>query len=125
MAETLKGECAMDQVCAVFQILPGKTEVALSFMRELDTQRRADYDRSERRIGISKEVWYLAPLPSGDHLVGYMESADFNKALGSFSQSRDEFDMWFKRRFTEATGFDFNNLPPGMKLPEVLSSYQT
>jgi len=114
----------MDQVCAAFPVLPGKSEAARSFMRELETQRKAEYDRSERRIGITKEVWYLAQLPSGDHLVGYMESQDFNKALGLFSQSKDEFDMWFKRRFAEATGFDFNNLPPGMKLPEVLSSYR-
>lgn len=59
----------MDQVCAAFAILPGRTEAARSFMRDLDTQRRLEYDRSERRIGITKEVWYLAQLLSGDHLV--------------------------------------------------------
>jgi hypothetical protein len=114
----------MDQVCAVFPVLPGKTDAARSFMRELETQRKAEYDRSERRIGITKEVWYLAQLPGGDCLVGYMESEEFNRALGLFSQSKDEFDLWFKRRFAEATGVDFNNLPPDMKLPEVLSNYR-
>jgi hypothetical protein len=62
----------MDQVCAAFPVLPGKADAARSFMRELETQRKAQYDRSERRIGITKEVWYLAQLPSGDHLVGYI-----------------------------------------------------
>ncbi len=114
----------MDQVCAVFPVLPSKSGAARDFMRQLDTERKAEFDRSERRIGITKEVWFLAQVPAGDVLVGYMESKDFNNAIGMFSQSQDVFDIWFKRRFAEITGFDFNNLPPGMKLPELLSSYQ-
>ena len=105
-------------------ILPGKTDAARQFQRELDTERKADYDRSERRIGITKEVWYLAALPSGDHLIAYIESQDFNRALGTFVQSRDEFDQWFKRRLAEVTGVDMNNLPPDMQLPELLSRYE-
>jgi hypothetical protein len=42
--------------------------------------------------------------------------------LGLFSRSRDDFDMWFKRRLADATGVDLNN-PPEMTLPELLSSY--
>jgi hypothetical protein len=114
----------MDQICLVLPILPGKTAAARAFQRELDTDRKADYDRSERRIGITKEVWYVAPLPSGDHLVAYMESPDFNRALQSFVQSRDEFDEWFKRSLAEVTGVDMNNLPPDMQLPELVSQYE-
>ncbi len=114
----------MDQVCAVFPVLPGKSGAARDFMRELDTERKAEFDRSERRIGITKEVWFLAQVQTGDQLVGYMESKDFNNAIGMFSQSKDAFDLWFKRRFAEITGVDFNNLPPDMRLPELLSSYQ-
>ncbi len=114
----------MQQVCVVVPILPNKTNAARDFMRELETKRKAEFDRSERRIGITKEVWFLAEAPSGDQLVAYMESEDFGKALGLFAQSRDEFDLWFKRRLAEATGLDLNNPPPDMKLPELLSSYQ-
>jgi len=114
----------VDQICLVLPILRGKTEDARSFQRELDTTRKPDYDRSERRIGITKEVWYIAALPSGDQLVAYMESADFNRALQRFVESRDEFDQWFKRRLAEVTGIDMNNLPPDMKLPELVSRYQ-
>ncbi len=113
----------MDQVCAVFSVLPGKSGPAREFMRQLDTARKEEYDRSERRIGITKEVWFLAQGAGGDQLVGYMESEHFNDAIGMFSQSQDAFDLWFKRHFAEVTGVDFNNLPPDMKLPEVLSSY--
>lgn len=64
----------MDQVCFVLPILPGKTAGARDFQRELDGPRKPDYDASERRIGISKEVWYIAETPSGYLLVAYMES---------------------------------------------------
>ena len=114
----------MDQICLALPILPGKSADARAFQRELDVDRKADYDRSERRIGITKEVWYLATLPSGDHFLAYMESPDFNHALASFVESRDEFDEWFKRRLAEVTGIDMNDLPPDMKLPELVSRYE-
>ena len=113
----------MDHICLAFPVLAGKTAVARVFLRELDGPRKSDFDRSERRIGITKELWYLAALPAGDHMIGYMESPDFNRALTAFVQSRDEFDLWFKQRFAEATGVDLNNPPPDFKPPELLSHY--
>ena len=113
----------MDQVCLVIPVLPGKTETARIFLREVETERKDEYARSERRIGITKEVWYLAQLPAGDHLVVYMESPDFGNATRLFVKSQDDFDVWFKRCLAEATGVDLNN-PPEMRPPEMLSSYQ-
>src|SRR5688572_12644056 len=101
----------MDHVCLVLPILPGMVDDARGFMRELDGPRKGEFDASERRIGISKEFWYLAKLPAGEQLVGYIESADFGSAVGQFSASRDPFDMWFKQRMAEVTGVDLNNLP--------------
>jgi|SRR5262245_47743443 len=114
----------MDRVCLVLPILPGKAESAREFQRQLDGPRKNDYDASERRIGITKEVWYVAPATSGEEFVAYMESADFNKALAMFVQSREEFDLWFKERLADATGVDLND-PPELQLPELLSSYET
>jgi hypothetical protein len=113
----------MDQICLAVPILPGKTADARSFMRELDTMRRAEYDRSERRIGITKEVWYLAAMPSGDQLIAYVESADFPRAREQFSQSDDDFDVWFKQRMRDVTGVDLDN-PADGGLPELLSTYE-
>jgi hypothetical protein len=112
----------MDQICLVVPILPGRTADAKDFMRELEAGRNADYQRSEQRIGIVKEAWYLARTGAGDQLVAYMESPDFPKALAAFSQSHDEFDQWFKQRLADATGLDLNT-PPDGPLPELLSSY--
>ena len=113
----------MDHICLAVPILDGRTQDARDFMDELENSRKADYDRSERRIGIPKELWFLAALPSGYHFIAYMESNDFEKSLGMFSQSQDDFDLWFKDRLANATGLDLNNPPPGMQLPELLSNY--
>jgi hypothetical protein len=115
-------EEVMQQICLVMPVSSDRGEDARAFMRELEESRKDDYARSEERIGITKEVWYLAPLPAGQLLVAYMETEDFGSALGLFSQSRDDFDMWFKRRLAEVTGVDLND-PPEMTLPELLSSY--
>ena len=101
----------MDHICVVFPLLPGKTEDARAFQRELDTARKAEYDRSERQIGMTKEYWFIASVPSGDQLVVYMESADFNRAFGMFSQSQEPFDVWFKQRLAAVSGVDLGNLP--------------
>ena len=112
----------MEQICLVVPVLPGKTADARDFMRELEADRNADYQASEQRIEIVKEAWYLARTPAGDQLVAYLESPDFAKALSLFSQSRDEFELWFKQRLANATGLDLNS-PPAGPLPELLSSY--
>jgi hypothetical protein len=113
---------AMQQICLVLPVITGAGADARDFMRELEESRKQEYARSEERIGITKEVWYLAPLPAGEVLVAYMETDDFGMALGRFSQSRDDFDMWFKRRLADVTSIDLND-PPEMTLPELLSSY--
>ena len=113
----------MDHVCLVMPILPGKTDDARAFMRELDGPRKLEFDQSERRIKIGKELWYLATLPSGDQLIGYMEAENFGQAVGQFSASQDAFDLWFKKRMADVTGVDLNNIPPGFAPPELLSHY--
>ncbi len=113
----------MDQICLVAPVQEGKADAARAFMHDLDGSRRDEYDRSEQRIGITKEVWFLAQAAGGDQLVGYMESPDFNSAFTQFVGSRDEFDLWFKERFADVTGIDLND-PPEMQLPELLSAYE-
>jgi len=114
----------MDHVCLALPLLPGHAAQARAFLRQLDGSRREEFDRSERRIGISKELWYLAQLPSGEHLIAYMEAANFNSALQAFVGSRDPFDMWFKEEMLAATGLDLNNPPADMQPPELLSHYE-
>jgi hypothetical protein len=108
----------------VFPILSGKTEDARHFQRELDTTRKPDYARSEQRIGVTREYWFIASVPSGDQLVAFFDAADVNQAFAAFIQSQDEFDLWFKRRLNDCTGLDLGNPPADMKLPELVSTYE-
>jgi len=112
----------MEQVCLVLPVQHGHADDARDFMRELEASRKSDYAQSEERIGITKEVWFLAASGGQDVLIGYMETGDFANALGLFSGSQDDFDLWFKRRMADCTGVDLNN-PPAMTLPEMLSHY--
>ena len=114
----------MDHICLAMPLLPGKSAEARAFLQQLDGSRRSDFDASERRIGITKELWYLAKLPSGDHLVAYMESRDFSSALQGFVGSRDAFDMWFKAQMQAVTGVDLNNPPADLAPAELLSDYE-
>jgi hypothetical protein len=113
----------MDHICLAIPVSAGKSAAARTFMQQLDGARRGEYDASERRIGITKEVWFLATTPAGDQLIGYMESADFGRALTAFVASRDPFDMWFKEQMRSVTGVDLNNPPANMAPAEVLSTY--
>ena len=92
-------------------------------MRDVEGPRKGQFDLSERRIGISKELWYLAKLPHGDQLIGYMESENFGNAVAQFSASRDPFDLWFKQQLADVTGVDLNNIPADFAPPELLSHY--
>src|SRR5258708_23208026 len=98
----------MDPVCLVMPILPGKTADARAFLRELDGPRKAEFDRSERRIGIAKELWYLATLPAGDQLVGYMEANNIGDAVSQFSAAQAPLHLWFTTRMADVTGVDLN-----------------
>jgi hypothetical protein len=113
----------MEQISFAFPVLPGQTAGTRAFFQEIEAQRRDQFAASERRLGITKESWHLQQTPQGDLLLGYIESADFAQALRQFSQSRDAFDQWFKRRLAELTGVDLNTPPPG-PLSEQLADYR-
>lgn len=114
----------MDHACFAMPLLAGQTAEARVFFKQLDGAKRSEFDASERRLGITKEIWYLAPLPAGDHVIGYMEASDFNRALQSFVASRDPFDLWFKAQMLAITGLDLNNPPADMAPAELLSHYE-
>jgi hypothetical protein len=113
----------VDHTCLVVPVLPGKEEELRSFYREVE-ERRDEYDRSERQLGISKEIAWSATTDSGTSAVVYIESEDFDRAFSQFVQSQEDFDIWFKSRVLDISGLDLNN-PPEMELPELLSVYES
>ena len=113
----------MDHTCIVVPVNPGKEEALRDFYRELEDSRHDDYDHSDQRLGISKEVAFSAKTDAGMFAVIYIESENFETAFGQFVRSQDEFDLWFKQQLLDVSGVDLNN-PPEMELPELLSVYE-
>ena len=105
-------------------IQEGKTPDARRFLDELEHQRKAEYAAAQQSLGISKEIWALQTgLDGGDCFVIFVQSDDIQGTVSKFVESKDEFDLWFKAQFMEATGFDLNVPPPG-PLSEILSVYE-
>ena len=74
-------------------VLPGKTGADRAAMASVQGERKAAYESSRERHGITREAVWIQPTPGGDVAVVYLEAEDLPAALGS---SRDPFDSWFR-----------------------------
>lgn len=111
----------MASISMAIPVKPGKSDELRSFTEEVLGPRRAAFEASEKRIGITREGWYLQPSPMGDLMIIWVEADDPMTAVGGFIQSRDDFDTWCKARILDLTGVDFENPPEGA--PEVLMDW--
>ena len=110
----------MDHSGFALPILPGRTEAARTFQRELGSLRKAEYARAKRAWGIVKEFWFLQQTPTSDIFVAYLEGPDIELALDRLATSRDAFDVWFKQQLAYVTGVDLNVPLPG-SLSQIVS----
>jgi hypothetical protein len=101
----------------------GKSDAARRFLVDLEGPRKQAYAESERRLGITKELWAIQNTPGGDVFVVFFQGDDIAGAVGQFVASQDEFDQWFKSQVLDVTGVDINHLPPG-PFSEILSVYE-
>jgi hypothetical protein len=113
----------VDRACLAFPILPGRAETAREFLRELETDRKADHAYAGQRLGLTKALWFLVDGVGGAQVVVYLEGTDIAIALDGLVRSRDPFDRWFKAALADATGLDLNDPPEGLQPPELLASF--
>lgn len=111
----------MASLSMAMPVKPGKVEGLRSFTAEVLGTRRAAFEASEKQCGITRECWYLQPSPMGDLMLIWVEADDPERSLGSFIQSQDDFDLWFKSQLLDITGVDLNRAPEGV--PEVLMDW--
>jgi len=119
----------MDWICWAVPVKPGKTDVAREYCRALETTRRADYEASERELGIQREVFFLWTSPTGeDYIVLYMDGDDMTKSLDVWEAHTGEFETWGKGQWAEFC--DSDELPKPLSagpgngpVLEVLSAY--
>lgn len=110
----------MERVCWVTPILSGKVQAARDFYAEMEGPRRHELELAEQRLGIRKEIVFLAELATGPALVFYMESESLDDSVSTSLASEDEFDLWYKAGLADITGVTLD--APPAKL-ELLSAY--
>ena len=110
----------MDQTLFALPILPGQTEAARAFLREMDGPRKLELAACGQSVGIVKETWAIQQTPQGDIFVVYMAGENLARAFEQFAASQDEFDRWQKQQVQETTGADLNTPPPG-PIREILA----
>ena len=76
----------MDHTCLVVPVKPGKEEALRDFYREIESAKKDDYDRSEQRLGIGKEVAWSAKTDSGN--FNSSDSGQFQDRGGSSSATK-------------------------------------
>ncbi len=113
----------MENALFALPIQSGKTDTARAFLQQLEGERKSQYAVSERKLGITKEVWAIQESPMGALFVVFFHAPDIGGALRQFVGSQDEFDQWFKKQVMDTTGVDLNVPPPG-PLSEILSVYE-
>jgi hypothetical protein len=95
-------------------LLPGKTEedreALLSFSQG---DRKADYEASRQRAGITRESVWIQNTPGGDVAVVLIEAPDIQAAMGGLATSDEPFDKWFREHIQNVHGMDLaEGFPP-------------
>jgi hypothetical protein len=107
----------MASMAFALPLTPGKTEEWRRWSEELAGPRRAEYEASRRRLGVTVERAYLQHTPQGDLNVVYLESEDLGRAFQELAASQDPFDVWFRQRARDL----FSGLDLAQPLPAPLS----
>lgn len=113
----------MSNVGFAFPVLPGKESIAREVSDQLRS-RRAEFQESRRRAGVSLERAYLQKAPDGTVLVvAYVEAqGSFGDVLRSYLTSGLELDRYFVEKNSEMTGIDFAAAPQGPE-PELVREW--
>jgi len=112
----------MNRTTLLFPIRPDVTEELEKFAARLMGPDAPLFDRSQRRVGISKEYWFLHDTPAGKLVVFYVEADDVAKALGTFVASQEPDDLMLKSQVRKLTGIDIAHAPAA-SFPRVLLQY--
>ena len=103
-----------DAAAFAIPLLPGKTDIDRREMRSCwQGDRRAAYEASRKRLGITREAVWIQQLPSGDIAIVHLEADDRNRALTGITTSEDPFDRWLRDHSLEVHGVDLKaGFPP-------------
>ncbi|PKL77325.1 MAG: hypothetical protein CVV27_05850 [Candidatus Melainabacteria bacterium HGW-Melainabacteria-1] len=100
--------------CAMFPILPGKTDRVKEIGAGLAGEQAAAFNESQKQLKVPVESWHLQQTPMGDFLLVYLECDDVGQMFGSFAQAQGPSDRFLKDGVKECTGVDLNQPMPGL-----------
>ena len=104
----------MTAIAFTAPVLPGKSQEADTFFREVNS-RIDEFKKSRQALPgkMARESVWVMRTPMGDFGVVLLEGDDPIAANRAFAQSQDPFDVWFKEGVKSFTGIDFDQpLPP-------------
>ena len=96
----------MKTFCAVFPLLPGKTEAGREFAKACMGPRRGEFAEALKTEGVTKESWFLQKTPKGDMMIVHFEAEDLEKAFKILATAKTPFRVWFKQQVKSVTGVD-------------------
>ena len=104
----------------VAQVLPGQTSRLKTLASALNGERRNEFERSQRQLGILGEDWFLRESAEGDSVVVWIEAPDIGRSMEAMARSRDPLDVWMKREIAAITGVDYEKPPTGAPFQSIL-----
>jgi predicted ester cyclase len=92
-------------------ILASMTEVFRSAHRAFAVDRRAEFEASRRRLGVTAERGFLQRTPNGDLAVVVFEVSDPTRLLTSAASSTAQLDADFRSYLLDVFGLDLTQMP--------------
>jgi hypothetical protein len=112
----------MQQIAFASPLLPGMTAVDREAMTSFQSgERKAAFEDSRRRAGITREAAWIQTTPNGEFAVVYMEAIDLAMAFATLGGSDEPFDQWFRDHVRKVHGF---SLEDGIQAPELILDYR-
>ena len=94
-------------------LLPGTTDAWLLAIAEMTGPRKAEFEDSRRRMGLTREVVSLQRTPEGDFVVVCLEGDDPDSVISKYLNSEEPFDRWFAETvLTACHGMNASQEPP-------------
>lgn len=107
------------RVTFIAPILPGQSEVWRRLVQELIGSRRAAYEESRRRLGITREWAWIIETGKGDVAIITVEAEQLEPVVTQLASAELPFERWYREQLLALQGFNFSQ-PPATSPPELV-----
>lgn len=97
-------------ITLITPILPGKAEVWRRFVQEMMEARRAEYEESRRRLGITSEQAWIAETLHMAVAIITIDAHQPEQLITQLATSDLPFDRWLREQLLTLQGLDLTKL---------------